>query len=178
MPLDDRTNTPRKYVTKNKDTNENTSSNNYSRCCKVFLKIKYGDSWKSVSSVNIFEKSTRQVFESNILSEILHEDARIACKKSLSSSDRLCNACALKIKKTCVGLASIRNAINTPHPMFCESDHENEDSDAMIEIRTKRTLPTTVSTPERSHVRKKVPRRDSRGTIRYELYLITGFHSL
>ena len=62
--------------------------------------------------------------------------------------------------------------------MFCESDNENEDSDAMIEVRTKRTLPTTVSTPERSPLRKKVPKRDSRGTTRYELYLITGFHSL
>ena len=178
MPLDDRTNTPRKYVTKKKDTNENTNCNNYCRCCKVSLKIKYGDTWKSVSSVNIFEKSTRQVFEGNILSELLYKDARIACKTSLSLSDRLCNACALKIKKTCVGLTFIRNAINTPHPMFCESDNENEDSDAMIEVRTKRTLPTTVSTPERSPLRKKVPKRDSRGTTRYELYLITGFHSL
>ena len=178
MSLDDSTSTPRKYVTKKKDTNENTNCNNYCPCCKVSLKMKYGDSWKSASSVNIFEQSTRQVFEGNILSELLYEDTRIACKKSLSLSGRLCNAYALKIKKTCVGLTFIRNAINTPHPVFCESDNENEDSNAMIEVRTKRTLPTMVSMPERSPLRKKVPKIESRGTIRYELYLIAGFQSL
>ena len=49
--------------------------------------------------------------------------------------------------------------------MFCESDNENEDSDAMIKVRTKRTLPTIVSTPERSPLQKKVPKIVFRGTI-------------
>lgn len=160
MQQGERTNTPKKYI-KKRNTNV-INWNNYCRCCKVSLRIKYGDSWKSVSSVNIFEKSSRQVFQGTILSDLLHKDAGIICEKLPNLSDRLCNACALKIKNTCYGLSFIRNTLNVPHPtLIDEREKENEKSNATIEIRTKRTLPTTVSTPERSPNQKKVARTDN-----------------
>jgi hypothetical protein len=71
--------------------------------------------------------------------------------------------CALKIKRTCIGLSFIRETLNTPHPNFDESNKENKGTgsdnqpinNTAIEIRTKRALPMTVSMPERSPRPKK-----------------------
>ena len=71
------------------------------------------------------------------------------------------------MQRLCFGnKKNLRSTLNTLHPVLWESENENEDSDAMIEIRAKKTLPTTASTLERSPMRTEVPKRNSRGTIR------------
>lgn len=152
------TGTPKKYIiNKSKD-----KASDFCRCCKVSLRIKYGDNWKSVSSVNLFQKSSRQGFEDNKLSKLIQEQTGFFSERSPTLSERLCKTCALKIKKTCEGLFFIRKTLNVPHPKFEENDDAAADADnPAIEIRMKRSLPTPVSTPERSPRQKKIARNET-----------------
>ena len=82
------------------------------------------------------------------------------------------------MQRVCFGnKEDLRCTLNIFHHVLWESENENEDSDAMIEIRAKITLPPTTSTLERRPMRKKVPKRNSGGRIRWKLYLITGSRS-
>ena len=129
-----------------------------------------------MSSVNFFIQS-RQEFVGFKLSELLNVHTGISCKNSPVLSNRVCNMCALKIKRTCIGLSFIRETLNTPHPNFDESNKENKGTgsdnqpinNTAIEIRTKRALPMTVSMPERSPRPKKLSRKESQGNCKKSL---------
>lgn len=62
--------TPKKKCLGRKPNAENPSD--YCRCCKCSLKVRYGDSWKSISSENLFAPSKKKGFEGTVLSQVLN----------------------------------------------------------------------------------------------------------
>ena len=61
--------TPTKSCTVRKPQKE--TINSYCRCCEVSLKVKYSDTWKSISTENLFLPSKKRGFEGEILSRVL-----------------------------------------------------------------------------------------------------------
>ena len=152
--------TPQKVCKGKKPSAE--SPNSYCRCCKAALRILYGSSWKSVSTENLFRPSGKKGIEGEILSHELNKIG-IIVEKSPSLSERLCKPCAAKIRRTCEGFSFIRDTINVPNPKLqfvkeIEVEVEVASDDESQAFRTKRGLPTTVSTPHRSPLVKKPPR--------------------
>ena len=145
--------TPKKVRKGKKPSAE--SPNNYCRCCKAALRILYGSSWKSVSTENLFRPSGKKGIEGEILSHQLKKIG-IIIEKSPSLSETLCKPCAAKIRETCEGFSFIRDTINVPNPKLQfvtarkEVEVEVASDDESQALRTKRGLPTSVSTPHRS----------------------------
>ena len=50
--------TPKKLVSTAK--HKKLNSNDYCRCCKLCLRVQYGESWKSVSTENVFNPSKKR----------------------------------------------------------------------------------------------------------------------
>lgn len=70
-------------------------------------------------------------------------------------SDRVCKPCATKIRKTSETFRFIASVLNVVNPKFItHSDPEVDETDVLP--RMKRSLPTSVSTPERSPGQKKI----------------------
>ena len=127
--------TPKKPVKGGIDRNGKDSC----RLCCCLLKIKFGKFKKTsyISSQNLFKVSKRDGFQDGTLSEI--------CSKIETLSDRVCHACARKI----------RNAFELYN--FINSSLQKEKA---IEVsgdlsRCKRLLPTTASSPDRSPQTRK-----------------------
>ncbi|CAB3998266.1 Hypothetical predicted protein [Paramuricea clavata] len=135
--------------------------NDYCRCCKLSLKICYGETYKSVSSENLFQSSKKKGFEGEILARLLHS-VGIVAQQNANLSDRLCRTCASKIRKTCEGFSLLLSTINVENPnTSCENNKENirPVPSTPVRNRTKRALPMSVSTPERSPNARKNPKR-------------------
>ena len=90
--------------------------NDYCRCCKASLKVCYGDSWKWVSSENLFLSSKKKGLEGTILSDTLHQKTGIVAETTSSLSTRLCQPCATKIRKTSEGLFIVLILLLPPPP--------------------------------------------------------------
>lgn len=43
------------------------------RCCKLSLKLQYGDSCKSLSTENLFKPSNKKAIEGEVLSQVLEQ---------------------------------------------------------------------------------------------------------
>ena len=152
-------NTPKKICLGRKATEENP--NDYCRCCKGSLKVRYGDSWKWTSSENLFRPSMKKGLEGTILSDVLHRNTGIVAEKTSSLSARLCRLCASKIRKTSEGFNFIVSTLSVVNPKIFQSiDPEIEVTNVMP--RAKRALPTSVSTPERSPGQKKNPKNSAK----------------
>ena len=59
--------TPKKLVSTVK--HKKLNSNDYCRCCKLSLRVQYGDSWKSLSTENVFRPSKKREFKGQILAQ-------------------------------------------------------------------------------------------------------------
>ena len=111
---------------------------------------------KLISSVGGRKKG----IEDEILSHQLKK-IRIIKEKSPSLSERLCESCATKIWWTCEGFSFMRDTINIPNPKFQfitvrkEIEVEVASEGESEALRTKRRLPTSVSTPYWSPLVKK-----------------------
>ena len=124
------------------------SPNDYCRCCKISLKVRYGDTWKSCSSENLFLPSGKKGLEGTVLSCAL-QSAGLKAKRNPSLSDRVCKPCATKIRKTSETFRFIASVLNVVNPKFTtHSDPEVDETDVLP--RTKQSLQTSVSTPEGS----------------------------
>lgn len=139
--------TPKKIY--NQKTLKNV--NEFCRCCNASLKIKYGDTWKSVSTVNLFKPAVGQGSFAVLLQNI-----GIVCERGPEWSERLCRTCAGKIKRTCDGFTFISNNLNALNPECFKNDEDDEN--LQTERRVKRGLPITLFTPERSPRIYKAPR--------------------
>lgn len=137
--------------------------NNYCRCCKVSLKIQYGDTYKSVSSENLFQASKKRGYEGEILARLL-SSIGIAAKQHENLSERLCRTCASKIRKTYEGFSFLLSSVNSENVnISCGNDTSNKENSLSLPApttpvrnRVKRALPMSVSTPDRSpNARKK-----------------------
>ena len=72
-------------------------------------------------------------------------------------SDRVCKPRATKIRKISESFKFIASKLNVGNPKFImPSNPEVDDTDDLP--RTKRCLPTSVSTPERSPGQKEIPK--------------------
>lgn len=147
--------TGRKYVAQ--------KVNDYYRCCKVSLKIRYGDTYKSVSSENLFQASKKRGFEGEILAGLL-SSIGIAAQQHENLSGRLCRTCASKIRKTYEGFSFLLSSVNAENAnISCDNDTSNKENKSSLPApttpvrnRVKRALPMSVSTPDRSpNARKK-----------------------
>ena len=110
-------NTPRKVCFGRKPNAENP--NDYCRCCKVSFKVQYGDSWKSISSENLFLPSKKKGLEGSIFSDALRKTGILAEKNS-TLSNRVCPPCATKIRKTSEGFSFIVSTLNVVNPKFVQ----------------------------------------------------------
>ncbi len=127
-------------------------ANDYCRCCKLSLKVQYGNTCKYISSENLFQPSKKKGFEGEILARLL-ESIGIFAQQDANLSDRLCRTCANKIRKTNEGLSFLLSTVNAANPnKSCDNNKENARplSSTPVRNRTKRSLPTSVCTPERS----------------------------
>jgi len=111
--------TPKNLCAAKKPRHENL--NDYCRCCKLSLKLQYGDSWKSLSTENLFKPSNKKGIEGEILSQVL-EQAGIEVIRNSNLSERLCKPCAAKLRRTCEGMTFISRTINVVNPKFVAVD--------------------------------------------------------
>ena len=74
-------------------------------------------------------------------------------RKKGTLSKRVFPLCAPKIRKTSEGFNSTVATLNMVNPKFVEPEREVK----VTHIRAKRTLPTSVTTPERSPGQRKKP---------------------
>ena len=120
------------------------------------MKVRYGDTWKSCSSENLFLPSGKKGFEGTVLSGAL-QSIGLDAERNPSLSDRVCKPCATKIRKTSESFRFIASVLNVVNPKFITPSHpEVDDTDVLP--RTKRSLPNSLSTPERSPGQKKIPK--------------------
>ena len=132
------------------------SPNDYYRCCKMSLKVCFRDSWKSCSSENMFIPSGKKGLEGTVLLCALQSTGLIA-ERNPCLSHRVCKPCATRIRKISESVKFIASELNVVNPKFITpSNPELDDTDVLP--RTKRCLPTSVSTPERSTGQKKIPK--------------------
>ena len=68
--------------------------------------MQYGNSWKSISSENLFKPSNKKGIEGVILSQVLGQAGIVAARNS-SLSERLCKSYATKLRRTCEGFSFI-----------------------------------------------------------------------
>ena len=115
--------TPKKFCVVKKPKHERP--NNYCRCCKLLLKLHYGDSWKSISTENLFKLSNKKGIKGEILSQVL-EQAGIEVIINSNLSERLCKPCAAKLRRTCEGMTFISRTINVVNPKFVAVNTHNE----------------------------------------------------
>ena len=143
--------TPKKVRLGRKPKAENP--NDYCRCCKVWFKVRYGDSWRSISSENLFLPSNKKGLEGTMLSDALQKTGILAEKKACLSN-RVCLPCATKIRKTTSGFNFIVSTLNVVNPKFVQS---TDPEVKVIVPRAIKRLPASVPTPERSpELRKKL----------------------
>ena len=82
------------------------------------LKIQYHDTYKSVSSENLFQASKKRGFEGEILAHLL-SSIGIAAQQHENLSGRLCRTCASKIRKTYEGFSFLLSSVNAEN-VACE----------------------------------------------------------
>lgn len=148
--------TPKKLCVVKNPTHE--SPNEYCRCCKCSLKLQYGDSWKSLSTENLFKPSNKKGIEGQILAQVL-EQVGIEVTRNSKLSERLCKPCASKIRRACEGMTFVSRTLNVVNPKFVAVNTCSESTDC--HPRSKRALPSSVSTPERSPGAKKMQKVSS-----------------
>ena len=133
-------NTPRKDCVGRKPNAENL--NDYCIYCKVSFKVQYGDSWKSISSENLFLLSKKKGVEGSVLSDALQKTGILAEKNS-TLFNRVC-------QKTSEGFSFIVSTLNVLNPKFVQPIlQEVKVTNVGVVPRVKRTLPTSLSTPKR-----------------------------
>jgi hypothetical protein len=74
----------------------NMHVNEFCRCCNASLKVTYGDTWKSVSIVNLLKPTVGQDSF-----EVLLQNIGIVCERGREWSERLCGTCIKRLKIKC-----------------------------------------------------------------------------
>ena len=116
-------------------------TNDYCRICKrSFFNVKYGTGKSGrISTEKLYQESNRDGSRGEILASMC-ENIGVIFVKSPNLSERVCNPCARKIRNLCKLFAEIKNAIS-----------QDEAKVEQVNVsRSKRQLPTSVSTPDRS----------------------------
>ena len=136
--------TPTKPVKGRKSQEEN--ANDCCRLCGVNLKIKFGNFQKStkyISTENLFKPSAHAKHEGKTLAELCSEIGLNIVESSVLSS-RVCQSCGRKIFNAVELVRFIRSGLerNVEVPLYS--------SDQDTQVKIKRLLPSSVSSPDRS----------------------------
>ena len=137
----DRSVTPKKVVNKPSD---------YCRVCNCAFNVKYGTGKSGrISSENLFQPSSRDGSRGCVLASMC-EKIGIPLVKAPSLSERVCNPCARKIRNVSKLFNDLKEATSV-------------DGAGVKNVRSKRQLPTSVLTPDRSPANRKVSRTNRQG---------------
>ena len=118
------------------------------RICKSSFDVKYGTGRSGrLSTENLFTMSNRDGKRGEILAAMC-EEVGLPMVKSPRLSSRVCNPCARKIRNMFRLFKEIKHATEGDIEVLTTSSP----------VRSKRQLPTTVSTPDRSPSNRKVSR--------------------
>ena len=119
----------------------------FCRLCGCYFKVQYGSQTRHIGTENLFQPS-KQKDSIGVVLPNLWENVGLTVKQSESKSDRVCG-----------------RKIRTLHHLysFIASTLFNDDQETAScgEDRFKRCLPTSVSSPERSPMIKKVQRKNN-----------------
>ena len=107
-----------------------------------------------MSTENLYKVSNRDGSRGDVLAS-KYQNIGVTFMKSPSLSERVCHPCARKIRNLHKLFVEIKNAASQDEAEL--GDHSNA-------TRSKRQLPTSVSTPDRSPSNRKVS-RTSRGEV-------------
>ena len=103
----------------------------------------------------VYSGELKKGHEGTTLARALQKTGIVA-EKNASLSERVCLPCFTKIRKTSEGFSFVAATLNVVNPKFALPESEIEESDVAPGI--KRTLPTSVTTPDRSPGQRKIAR--------------------
>lgn len=142
--------TPTKPVKGRKTQEEN--ANDFCRLCGVNLKIKFGNFQKSskyISTENLFKPSGHAKRGGTTLAELCSEIGLNIVESRVLSS-RVCQSCGRKIFNAVELVRFIRSGLEgSVEVPICSSDTQD------TQVRIKRLLPSSASSPDRSPQAKK-----------------------
>lgn len=117
------------------------SVKDFCRLCGCSFKVQYGESARNISTENLFQASRKKGITGVVLARSC-EDVGLIVTVSSSKSDRVCQACAQKIRNMHQLYSFVAAALQKD---------EGKEID-----RFKRCLPTSISSPERSPAQRKI----------------------
>ena len=115
------------------------------RLCGCSFKVKFGSQARHIGTENLFQPSKQKGSFGVILAKLC-ESVGLPVKYCEDKSDRVCSSCGRKIRNLHQLFSFVLSAL-------INSDNENSDSS---EERFKRCLPTSVSSPDRSPLSRKI----------------------
>lgn len=133
------------------------SPNDICRLCCTHLKLKFGDFQKTtyVATENLFKPSKREGCYDTLAE--LCSSIGLNVLKSTNLSERVCQACARKIRNAVQLYSFLASSLTRNAELSQTSRHSSGDSPR----RVKRLLPSSVSSPERSPQPKKGHKKNS-----------------
>ena len=118
------------------------------RLCGCSFKVKFGSQARHIGTENLFQPSKQKGSFGVILAKLC-ESVGLPVKYCEDKSDRVCSSCGRKIRNLHQLFSFVSSAL-------INSDNENSDS---REERFKRYLPTSVSSPDRSPLSRKIQKQ-------------------
>ena len=118
------------------------------RLCGCSFKVKFGSQARHIGTENLFHPSKQKGSFGVILAKLC-ESVGLPVKYCEDKSDRVCSSCGRKIRNLHQLFSFVSSAL-------INSDNENSDS---REERFKRCLPTSVSSPDRSPLSRKIQKQ-------------------
>ena len=120
------------------------------RLCGCSFKVKFGSQARHIGTENLFQPSKQKGSFGVILAKLC-ESVGLPVKYCEHKSDRVCSSCGRKIRNLHQLFSFVSSAL-------INSDNENSDSS---EERFKGCLPTSVSSPDRSPLSRKIKKTSS-----------------
>ena len=119
------------------------------RLCGCSFKVKFGSQALHIGTENLFQPSKQKGSFGVILAKLC-ESVGLPVKYCEDKSDRVCSSCGRKIRNLHQLFSFVLSAL-------INSDNENSDSS---EERFKRCLPTSVFSPDRSPLSRKIQKEE------------------
>ena len=150
--------TPKKPVKRGRVAKHAQDPSDFCRLCSCSFKIRFGNNEKatSMSSENIFKPSKKKGYISKGTLPEMCSFMGLQVEMSQRLSTRVCNSCARKIRSANENFIFIRSCLTRESSTTTPANSTTSSPE-----RFKRSLPTTISTPERSPRQAKKPKPKS-----------------
>ena len=146
--------TPKKQAQRSSAKPSDIPDNPNEKCrfCPFKFSVRYGQFGKP-SWENLFKISGKQEFKDTATLAQFCEDLGFAIKKSPVLSERICKPCGRSLRRTHSFYLQLKRALEEEiNEKFAECSERRQK--VQSPVRTKRTLPTTIS-PERTSLQKQ-----------------------